>query len=471
MVTSQSPPFMPHKANMIINAWCHSHRYGFADKVDLESGKVVEWTYGSIPKNLREIIKHTLGDFSESVDEAVDCFIETDCTDSDPEFRQAPGVPSSKLLHSFMHDKRKRVLLLLGQAGSGKSTIGMKWVIEMGEAWHADKAYPVYLYLPRCKSVKEYMKDAVGPEKSPVNDQAWRDFLRRHSFFVVMDAYDEMGTTENVVDKLFKELAVSKGIKVIVTCRSGYLKMEGKADPLFWPHGLGGREALQVAWVCPLSWNAKDQISRYIEDQVMKRSHKGLSMEQFEEALKSNPELKSIISTPYSLKVMLTVLPGLFYKRMNKPKSMITRHSMYKEYAKEWYRREWDKLKQNHKLAELAQQAEVDDGNYIRWYSRAAQQLCLHMLRQRNIIIRHKSGGIFLSEPPFNLSMRQGHVEKELGYWLLRGCLTRLKTNKLGDILEVSFVHDTVRSFSLPRIPLRSFALVWARKTISCQRV
>eukprot|EP00960_Hanusia_phi_P001686 48846-Hanusia_phi.AAC.1 len=197
----------------------------------------------------------------------------------------------------------------------------------------------------------------------------------------------------------------------------------------------------------------------------MKTKRKGWSRKKYEEAMESMHELRDVVRTPYSLKVMLFALPRLHEKRTRKPSLTINRHNMYKEYVIEWYRREWDKLKQSQELADRTQQIAVHDGNFLDWYSAAAKQLCLQMQRKQKIHLVHKAGDAFLSSPPFSLSMQGGDVKHELGYWLLRGCLARVKENKHEGSLEVSFVHDLIRSYFLAESTfeqLRSTAH-WAR--------
>eukprot|EP00960_Hanusia_phi_P018970 559185-Hanusia_phi.AAC.1 len=111
MVTSQSPPYLPPKANMVINGWCYSHRYGFADKVDYATGRIgedkhMEGTCLSLPGRLRGIIKSMLGD--EAVEDAMEGYIETNCSDTDPELREAAGVTSGELLETFMRSEQKQ---------------------------------------------------------------------------------------------------------------------------------------------------------------------------------------------------------------------------------------------------------------------------------------------------------------------------------------------------------------------------
>ena len=106
-VTSLYRPCLPPKANMVINGWCYSHRYGFASKVDLATGKIPEdkhvgWKrYCNLPRRLREVMKSLLGD-EEGVDDAMGCYIETCCTSIDPEIRATAGEPSAVLLDRFL---------------------------------------------------------------------------------------------------------------------------------------------------------------------------------------------------------------------------------------------------------------------------------------------------------------------------------------------------------------------------------
>eukprot|EP00960_Hanusia_phi_P034609 751182-Hanusia_phi.AAC.1 len=451
MVTSQSPPYLPPKANMVINGWCFSHRYGFADKVDFATGRIgedkhVEGTCLSLPGRLRDIIKSMLGD-EQGVEDAMEGYIETNCSDTDPELRETAGVTSGELLEAFMRSEQKQVLLLLGQAGAGKSTLAKKWAVETGDAWELGKRYPVFLHLPRCRSVREWMEDAAGV--CFTSGRAWRDFVRGKMFLVVMDSFDEMGDKTNVVGEVLKELSGCEGVKAVVTCRSGYLKEEAKSNPLFWP-GEGGRdEVVEVAWICRVSLTNKERVSGYIEYHVSKTMREGWNKRKYEEAMESMDELRDVVSTPYSLKMMLLALPRLQEEKTKRPDLTINRHSMYREYTIDWYRREWKKLQQSPELACRARQRGISDENYIDWYSAAAQQLCLQMYRKQKKLLVLKAGDVFLSSDPFNLSLLAGDVKQELGYWLLRGCLTRVKEIKQGGGLEVSFVHDLFRSFFL----------------------
>eukprot|EP00960_Hanusia_phi_P008044 230383-Hanusia_phi.AAC.1 len=77
------------------------------------------------------------------------------------------------------------------------------------------------------------------------------------------------------------------------------------------------------------------------------------------------------------------------------------------------------------------------------------------MYRKGKKLLVHKAGDVFLSSDPFSLSLQAGDVKQQLGYWLLRGCLTRVKEKKQGGGLEISFVHDLFRSFFLTEMTLQ----------------
>eukprot|EP00960_Hanusia_phi_P030929 748946-Hanusia_phi.AAC.2 len=450
-VTARSAPYLPPQANMVINAWCFSHRYGFADRVDYESGRItedkhVEGIYMDLPRRLRHIIKSMLGD-DEGVEDAMEGYMETNCSNVDPEHRETVGVPSGELLDTFLHNEEKQVLLLLGQAGAGKSTWGKRWVIELGERGVLGERYPVFLHLPKSTSVKESLEKAAGVCYG--NEKAWREFVRGRLFFVVMDSFDEIRACTNVVDGVFKELSGCKGVKAVVTCRSCCVKKEVKSNPLLWPPGPGGRDAVEVAWICRVRMSNKERVKRYIDYHVSKTKGKDWERSKYEEAMESMDELREVVNTPYLLKVTLSALPRIHEKKTRKLNWRIDRHRIFKQFAIDWYTREWNKLKQIKHLADRATRAGVNDENYMSWYSAAAKELCLEMCRQQKKILVQKVGDTFLSGAPPSSSTQGGDEKDELLYWLLRGCLTQVEFGKHAGSFDVRFVHDLIWGFFL----------------------
>eukprot|EP00960_Hanusia_phi_P051993 761164-Hanusia_phi.AAC.3 len=453
LVATHARPFAPPRANAIVNAWCYSHQYKFIERIDKKTGEIppddkdIEYLCNQLPRDMRRIIQEATKDFS--CQDALQGYFEKECTDRNPDMNSfSTREPCSLVVERFLHVPHKQVLLIQGKAGAGKSTIGMKWAIDKGNKWKAGEQYPIFLYLPTCASVVEYMKGALGHDLRPKDLER---FVKNNNFLVLLDGYDEMGQKDNVIEKVFHELQGCTSFKAIITCRSDYLRSDGSSERLFRLPG-AAKDTLQVVWLCPLNLSNREQVSQYLDCYLPTRQGER-SEQQKEDALEMIPELRYIITTPFCLKVILDMLPRLHSYREKDPYFRMTRHSIYKEYIDEWFDREWIRLKRSEIFQEGRRKAGLNDENYMEWYHHAAQKLCMKMHEKNSSKLCLRTNDEFLTEAPFNfLASQEKNLESQLGSRLLRGCLTSLKRKNEGPLqesLEISFVDQTFRAFFL----------------------
>eukprot|EP00960_Hanusia_phi_P022915 677001-Hanusia_phi.AAC.1 len=257
-----------------------------------------------------------------------------------------------------------------------------------------------------------------------------------------------MGKRVNVVKKVFEEFSGCTDLKVVIACRSDYLQGGEGSEALFLQPKSRG-VALETVWVCPLEMSNKALVDRYIDHYVSEYEH-GWDKEDYERALASIPELGEIIRTPFVLKVTLSALPGLFDRRAKHSDLKVTRHNLYKEYAKQWSDREWDKADSRSEIMQKLAALGLDDENYRVHYLEASKLLAKEMLLENQNHLTCTGGNGVFGREPFSMRGTSRFVE-EGGYWLIRGCPTHLHLTrkKTSESLHFSFIHDTLRSFFL----------------------
>eukprot|EP00960_Hanusia_phi_P000235 6389-Hanusia_phi.AAC.1 len=456
-VTVQSSPFAPRKTNVIINAWCWSERYKFAEKMDPKTGMIPsekhrEHLLNHLPKNMRRVIQEAARDDDCDLDDAEKGYLQTDCTDRDPDL-VTPSIRwrPDEVVENFLQDREKQVLLVQGKAGAGKSTLCKRWAMKLGKDWEEGKPYPVYLHLSSCMEVRQYLEDAFGSELS---NEDFKHFIEGKAFVVLLDGYDELGGRQprNVIRKVYEDLRGCQGFKAIITCRSDYLRVDGQSEKLFWLPRTGAGDALQAVWLCPINLSEKDRVRQYIEYFVSKDENTGgWSEKQYEETLMTMPELVDIVTTPLCLKIVLPVLPNLGGQRKQDLQHRITRHMIYEKYMEARMWREWLKWEGNEKLPEEIRAAGINDENWLDKYMDAGKALSLRMHRDNSTRIELGPGEDLWAEKDLEESLR-GELLKRL----VSGCPTRQKrlSHSGQERLEISFEHDTFRSFFLAEVTL-----------------
>eukprot|EP00960_Hanusia_phi_P057997 763737-Hanusia_phi.AAC.1 len=340
---------------MVVNAWCYSHRYGFAEKLDVRTGKVCE------EKHQEELSIPGITVFNDDdVERTLEGFLETKCASLDPELiPQTEGMSSHEVSEKFLRNGSKRVLLLKGIAGAGKSTLCKKWALELWKKWKELDHIPLFLHLPRHTRVKEYLKEQrIDLEKH------WTKFMTVRRFLLILDSFDEKGRKENVVKVVCEEFRECQDYKIVIACRSDY----GGSEALFVPPVVQ-TNALQTFWVCPLDLSNNALVDRYIDH------HVSYHQDQWDrEALNRIPELDQVIKTPFLLKVTLSVLPEI-----SRDGNLI-RHDLYKEYTKQWSDREWNKVQNVQVIMQKLNALGLDDENYRAYYMQVS-----HIFSESNV--------------------------------------------------------------------------------------
>ncbi|MCX8565400.1 MAG: WD40 repeat [Glomeribacter sp. 1016415] len=241
-------------------------------------------------------------------------------------------------VRDFLASEEKKVLLLLGEAGSGKSTFNRYLARSLWEGYdkEANKSgqtpIPLFISLsslkePNTNLISEYLK-----KEGFTKDQI-ADLKANYRFIFILDGYDEIKDRtrlfyiENELDEW--------QAKVIVSSRPEYLG--DRYERQFHPKGQAYLlQTYQLAQFSDLT------IGKYVNK--YKKTHPKLekSVTKHREILERS-EVKELIRNPFLLKLALSELPTLA-ERYKNSSQRITRLALYDQFVESWFERSQDRL-------------------------------------------------------------------------------------------------------------------------------
>ncbi|BBE09571.1 Putative uncharacterized protein [Mycoavidus cysteinexigens] len=224
----------------------------------------------------------------------------------------------------------KKVLLLLGEAGSGKSTFNQYLARTLWEEYQrsSEKDAPLPLFIALAEhnpSCEDLIESYLLEQKF---SQGAIDALRKEKRCIfILDGFDEIKDrsqafyTHNRLDRW--------NAKVIISSRPEYLGKEYSSQ--FQKRGQ--TSALQEYWISPISDN---WIEAYIKNYIRHAGHQNWNFDRYLAALNRLPTLKEAIRRPFLLRMALDLLPDLTENESTAP---ITRIALYDEYVSRWWSR------------------------------------------------------------------------------------------------------------------------------------
>lgn len=232
----------------------------------------------------------------------------------------------------------KKVLLLLGEEGSGKSTFNRHLARRLWDDYNkaeSSQECPIPLFIPLStlknsgeNLIAEYLKEQG---LSAAQIEALRMSRR---FIFILDSYDEIVPRS-------RAFYLDNGLdrwqaRVIISSRPEYLG----SNYQYIFHPSGERTAFQEYQLAPFSGKT---IEQYVDQYKKAHPEGSWSAEQYKEALKQGG-LKELVGNPFLLKIMLSVLPELS-KVLKEKDQHFTRLALYDQFVKSWFERSRDRLR------------------------------------------------------------------------------------------------------------------------------
>ncbi|CAG8744127.1 1992_t:CDS:1, partial [Gigaspora rosea] len=244
-------------------------------------------------------------------------------------------------VNNLLTSKRKKVLLLLGSGGTGKSKFNRYLARRLWECAKSDmtQSIPLFIALAPLEGLINKNRDFIEAylqERGNLSSDQIKE-LRNRKFVFILDGYDEIAKRErNCYDSnMFTEW---KNAKIIISCRPEYLD-EGSSVK-FWPKE-NGKKGLQELTLTPFSWAEIEQYTKkYVNYSKKNGSHLPWDANRYIQEIKSLSQIEELVCNPVLLKITLTILPDL----RKKGTSQINRIVLYDEFIKKWFERAQERL-------------------------------------------------------------------------------------------------------------------------------
>ncbi|KAF9997215.1 hypothetical protein BGZ80_007054, partial [Entomortierella chlamydospora] len=246
-------------------------------------------------------------------------------------------------VQEFLQSKKK-VFLLLGDSGAGKSTFNRALEINIWEKYGKDETrIPLFIHLPLIEN----------PERNLVTKQLQildftetqiKELKAHHKFILICDGYDEIQQTKNLYETNQLNKPGGWQVQMVISCRTEYngVDYKNQFQPTERNNG-GKKEQFQEAIITPFSEN---QIQDYVKQYISLKNHQNMpsddtywELEEYQQALKEIPNLLELVKNPFLLKLALEVLPGLFSKNSKFSAAHITRIGLYDKFVSQWIER------------------------------------------------------------------------------------------------------------------------------------
>ncbi len=289
-------------------------------------------------------------------------------------------------------DNGRKILLLLGDTGSGKSLFCQDLIARLWQNYKLGNPIPLFISLAR---LQDPIENAIEETLAAYGFSAEQiaTLKKEQQFIFVLDGYDEIHQFKNlyVTNKLNEWNA-----RTIITCRSQYLYYLSDADKHFMPfHGEKRQpQLLQQFYVAPFS---EKEIVAYvrqyeklnanavtiasassldIKDQKSDAKSVEIPKPVLYQQLVSIPGLQTLITTPFLLHLAVEALPDILVKYRNPqssafptPSSGAARHllpegegsqlkltqaALYDVFIERWFKRQESKLKTSKHIDEKA---------------------------------------------------------------------------------------------------------------------
>ena len=262
-------------------------------------------------------------------------------------------------VQELLTDNNKKVLLLLGSAGVGKSTFNRYLERYLWEKHQEGDLIPLFISLPSLTNpetelIQEYLRNL--PPSFSFSGQEIEVLKHQYKFVFILDGYDEINKLSNVYLKNHLE---NWQAKIIISCRTDYLTGIANNDTkIFMPY-IGTKpqhQAFVEMSVVPFS---DEQITAYITKYL--KIHKNnpdkdlpwQEPKEYEEQIAKIPGLKKLIQTPFLLMVTMDIMPHIVKQYTGleeRERTIITRARLLDEFVQQLFEREEDKLMIEDKL-------------------------------------------------------------------------------------------------------------------------
>ncbi|KAF8977197.1 hypothetical protein BGZ46_007568 [Entomortierella lignicola] len=240
-------------------------------------------------------------------------------------------------LQDFLKSNKK-VFLLLGDSGSGKSTFNKAFEIDLWEKFNMnDKKIPLFINLP---FIEDPRKDLVTKQlhKLQFTGEHIKELSQGYEFILICDGYDETQLKSNIY--ISNELnQLGWRAQMVISCRTEYngVDYRDRFEPI--DRNISGTSDLfQEAVIAPFNkYQIQDYIEKYLS--VNKSTETRWDSKDYEQVLEEIPTLHDLVKNPFLLRLALEALPLLVNLNKGFSSQRVTRIALYDKFVYRWLER------------------------------------------------------------------------------------------------------------------------------------
>ncbi|KAG0003313.1 hypothetical protein BGZ79_001156 [Entomortierella chlamydospora] len=238
-------------------------------------------------------------------------------------------------VQEFLNSDRK-VLLLLGDSGAGKSTFNRNLEIDL---WKVYKKIvgriPLFVHLPTIDKPEHNLIDKQLRKLNFTEEQI-RELKSYREFILICDGYDESPQTRNLYVSNHLNQPGEWRAQMVISCRTEYTGID--YIDRFQPTDRNNRGCtglFQEAVIMPFN---KIQIHDFI-DQYVSSGRSSWKPDDYKRALREIRNLQDLVTNPFLLRLALEVLPDIVDTRSDFSMTRITRVGLYDGFIAQWLER------------------------------------------------------------------------------------------------------------------------------------
>jgi len=229
----------------------------------------------------------------------------------------------------------RRVFLLLGDSGAGKSTFSRELEFALWQSYeNTTGRIPLHINLPTIDKPEDDMI-AKKLRKDGHSELQIREMKHNRKFILICDGYDECQQTHNLYMSNRLNQPGEWDVQMVICCRSEHLGSDYRDR--FQPVNRNQRvdsPLFQEAVFTPFSI---DQIQDYVAQYVSIHKPKWQAKD-YMDALDLIPSLKDLVKNPFLMTLSLEVLPHMVSEQ-GLSSERITRVELYDLFIERWLER------------------------------------------------------------------------------------------------------------------------------------
>ncbi|KAF9436401.1 hypothetical protein BGZ76_004065 [Entomortierella beljakovae] len=223
-------------------------------------------------------------------------------------------------------DGGRKVMLILGDSGAGKSTFNRALEISLWEKYKAGGRIPLFIYLPSIDDPGHNLVYEQLQQYDFTDDQI-RELKRHREFILICDAYDEIQQIINLYEaNQLNGVGDCWKVQMVISCRTEYQGSDYRDwfQP-FDQYDKGMPELFQEAVIIPFN---KFQINDYIDSYVT-LGNSTWCPDDYKNALVQIPNLQDLVTNPFLLRLAIEVLPEIMGDTSDYSSTKITRVGLF----------------------------------------------------------------------------------------------------------------------------------------------